>query len=405
MRVNKNVRLPLSLLILGIIAIIIIDSSRPEPVSWRNSFVRTDKIPFGSYVLDQYLHATFPERDIIYNKLNLYNFLLERNMPYSQSSGEKESLLILNTDFKADEVAGNELLTFVSQGNDIFLGARYFDDFLEDSLKLEMARTLEFVPGFLKPDSTTTSYITFEENVFHSRKKFEVERFLADQHFANFESSRAEILMKNKDGKAIFLKFNIGEGGLFLWSNPHLLTNYGILYGSDRALVNHVMAFLGDGPIIWDSYLREGKKMITSPYRYFLINPPLRIALYLSLLFLLLAVLFLSKRKQRVIPQLEQFENSSLEYADIISRLYLSTGRNRDLFTQKLIFFNQHLRSKYNINLHQLNKNDVEKLAEATGREKQEAAQLLRIIYILKNKSEIDDLELLNAHQIISKFY
>ena len=93
-----------------------------------------------------------------------------------------------------------------------------------------------------------------------------------------------------------------------------------------------------------------------SPFRYFLSQPPLRWALYLSMVSILLFMIFTARRKQRAIPVIREPENKSLEFAELIGTLYYQKKDHADLVRKKYLYFAEELRREIQV--------DVEEVAE-----------------------------------------
>ena len=81
-----------------------------------------------------------------------------------------------------------------------------------------------------------------------------------------------------------------------------------------------------------------------SPLRFFLGQPPLRTALYLALLVITLFLIFNARRRQRVIPVVEQPQNRSLEFVKLIGTLYYHNKDHSDIVRKKFAFFAEELR-------------------------------------------------------------
>ena len=89
---------------------------------------------------------------------------------------------------------------------------------------------------------------------------------------------------RNTNTHPNYIKTTFGEnnGAFYLHSNPYAFTNYHLLNGNEDYTAT-VLSYLPKQQIIWDNYNKSGRKVIRSPLRYILTNPPLKWALYVSL--------------------------------------------------------------------------------------------------------------------------
>ncbi|MEM9932386.1 MAG: hypothetical protein AAF824_02185, partial [Bacteroidota bacterium] len=109
-------------LIMGLIVIlylVISISLSEKKIDWSYSFSGKDKIPFGSFVLKEELDILFPEAEILQTEVRVYNTLAyDTVVPYYEKHC---AYLLINSELSLDHTDIQELLYFVSLGNDAFL--------------------------------------------------------------------------------------------------------------------------------------------------------------------------------------------------------------------------------------------------------------------------------------------
>jgi hypothetical protein len=59
----------------------------------------------------------------------------------------------------------------------------------------------------------------------------------------------SEIVVRNKDGKAVAMRLGIGEGELFLVATPLMFTNYGMLDGENASYTFRLLAYMKELPL------------------------------------------------------------------------------------------------------------------------------------------------------------
>ena len=110
-------------------------------------------------------------------------------------------------------------------------------------------------------------------------------------------------------------------------------TNYGMLTGNLSGYIFRLMSQMEDLPwsalrCIWRCQIRMwAVRNQESPFRYFLEQPPLRWALYLTVLTILIFMLFTARRRQRVIPVVEKPKNKSFGVCPAYRHTLLSSSR------------------------------------------------------------------------------
>ena len=114
----------------------------------------------------------------------------------------------------------------------------------------------------------------------------------------------------------------VGSGEIVLVTTPLLFTNYGMLDGDNAAYLFRLLSHLKGLPVVRTEAYGVGAQVEVSPFRYFLSQRPLRWALYLTMLVLVLFMVFTARRRQRAIPVIREPANRNLEFAELIGTLY-----------------------------------------------------------------------------------
>ena len=163
-----------------------------------------------------------------------------------------------------------------------------------------------------------------------------------------------------------------GKGEVIFVSSPLLFTNYGMLEGNTFVYIFRLMSYLADLPVYrTEAYVKTDAMLVAeqSPFREFIKCPPLRWALYLALLGVVLFMIFTARRRQRVIPIMSKPANRSLEFIQLIGTLYYQRKDHVDLVRKKFKLFAEELRKTAGVDISDVNTDDREYqlLAEKTG--------------------------------------
>lgn len=193
-----------------------------------------------------------------------------------------------------------------------------------------------------------------------------------------------------------------GKGEVFFVSSPLLFTNYGMLEGNTSVYIFRLMSYLADLPVYrTEAYAKTDAMLVAeqSPLREFIKRPPLRWALYLAMLGVVLFMIFTARRRQRVIPVMSKPANRSLEFIQLIGTLYYQRKDHVDLVRKKFKLFAEELRKTAGVDISDVNTDDSEYLllAEKTGMDCDRLKKLIRQIrFILHSEGNISVEEMRN---------
>lgn len=179
-----------------------------------------------------------------------------------------------------------------------------------------------------------------------------------------------------------------GKGEVIFVSSPLLFTNYGMLEGNTFVYIFRLMSYLADLPVYrTEAYVKTDAMLVAeqSPFREFIKRPPLRWALYLALLGVVLFMIFTARRRQRVIPILSKPANRSLEFIQLIGTLYYQRKDHVDLVRKKFKLFAEELRKTAGVDISDVNTDDREYLllAEKTGMNSDRLKKVIRQIRLV----------------------
>lgn len=179
-----------------------------------------------------------------------------------------------------------------------------------------------------------------------------------------------------------------GKGEVIFVSSPLLFTNYGMLEGNTSVYIFRLMSYLADLPVYrTEAYVKTDAMLVAeqSPFREFIKRPPLRWALYLALLGVVLFMIFTARRRQRVIPIMLKPANRSLEFIQLIGTLYYQRKDHVDLVRKKFKLFAEELRKTAGVDISDVNTDDREYLllAEKTGMNSDRLKKVIRQIRLV----------------------
>lgn len=331
---------------------LLLEYQMPRRFQWSPSFAHDDRQPFGCYVFDSIFAQQMPRGYSVCRK-SLSQLALEKSSP-------RAIVILRHAGVYVEDVNTDTLLTLAARGNRILYAHSYFDDDLCDTLHIAYAShadytfqklvnqgrrdTLFWVGDTLRYPSA--SYMVSESlisaclsdtatteplAVIHDweNREFASEHVDVNPHWETDGWTKRDSA-KIKVPEVVALSCRVGRGELILVTTPLLFTNYGVL--DCPAYVHRLMNRLKPLPVVrTEAYMPHYDAAESSPFRELLRRPPLRWALYLVLLGVVLLMGFNARRRQRAIPVEEPPRNYQLDFIRHIGTLqYLKKKKNNN---------------------------------------------------------------------------
>ncbi len=391
---DKQVKIYIGFLVLLILGIVYIESSKEKDINWYPSYASKHKIPYGTYIFRKELPAFF------------YKGVQDVYKPpyvFLQDSTKKGTYLFIDGAINFSKTEFYELLNFTKRGNEVFIAtSAAFIDTL--GIKSEKAYST-----------------TFNENVFVKlvNKQFKDKEYSFDREFSKAVFSKidtanttilGQLVIRNKKDSIIskkpnFIKVKHGKGNLYIHLFPEAFTNYGILLNDTNQYTASVISYLSDDKtIFWDAYYKTGKSSIGSPMHYVLNNKSLKWAYYITLIGVLFFIVFKGKRNQRSIPIITPLKNQTLAFTRTIANMYYEKSDHKNIAAHKIDYFLEFIRNKYRISTLEINTEFYQKLAQRSGNTQENIENLFKVINNIQQKEQITKEELLQLNKNIEDF-
>lgn len=381
-------------LIFGAILIVIYITAqfnRPKSVDWTETLSNKDKIPFGTFILNNRLKDIFVNSKIVHYRRPIYNAIEEDSIKNSSYLVVCSNIEVTKSDFDA-------LTKYIKQGNDVFIAAEYMGKAFEKYLNVQTEVYLKI--GY---DATP---VTFLDTSIDSKKYYTIDRGSSSCYFSRFDTAKATVIGENKYHKANFIRYTFGKGSLFLLTNPRLFSNYSLLSADGAAYAATCLSFIKSTPnIIFDEYYTQGDEGSDSPMRVFLNNYALQWAYYLSIATILIFVLFEMKRRQRIIPVIEPLTNSTLDFVTVVGQVYYEKRDNANIAHKKILYFLSYLRDAYQIKTTKFDSEFVEILTTKLALDPTFSNELAGYLQYISTPHKVTDHELIELNKLIEKFY
>lgn len=383
-------------IIIGILLLLytLLTIYRPRQLNWNITLEQQDKNPYGAYILYRQLDSIFPSGEKIASRLTVYNQVINKADTHSVYLLIEPSLNLQEEDVKA-------LWHYISAGNNAFIATADLDGVLADSLKLKISSSLQ---GLGLQDSV---HIHFTNAMLATDSGYYFRKFTLNNYFSKMDTGRTEVLGTLGRHKPNFIRLKIGKGFLYLHASPLCFSNYFMLFHHNSDYTAAALSYLPKTTtkIYWDEYYKIGPEYSGNILTYFLTHRYLRWAWWLALLAMVLYMFFESKRRQRVIPEMDPMTNTSLDFVKTIGNLYFNAQNNKNIAEKKITYFLAFVRSRLYLSTSHLNPAFIDALSQKSEVDHREVTELINMLIQVETSNEISDKMLSLLNNKIDNFY
>lgn len=372
-------------------AFLLLKLSSPKQHNWTITYAADDKNPFGGYALNALARTHFsgPLR-------HSFKTLYELKDSVKAGSG----VLVVAEKFSPGEEDALALLDHIYEGGSAFISARHMNGPFADTLKLKLHNGFGSLLG--GEDSSTLHLVA---TPLDTLRTYAFEDKNIDNYFRNFDTTRTTVIAANEQYRPVTLRMKWGKGDIILNSTPLMFTNICLLSADNADFVSAQLSYLPASELTWTEYYQLGRREITTPLRFILLNEPLRWAYYIALFSLVVFMLFELKRRQRIIPVIPPLANTTLEFVSTIGDLYHQNGDHKNIAEKKITYFLEQVRTKYALNTNQLNDAFSMALAKKTGKEEVEVTALIRAVREMRARPGASAEQLIDLNSKLETFY
>lgn len=423
-----------------LIGLFVLESNRPKPVNWRPSYTSGDKVPMGAFVLYDNLGKIF-ENSKIQNVDQVPVDFLRENDTITGAT-----YIFLNDYLVFDKTETDYLMEFVERGNKVFIAANNATGSLADTLKLEVSSS-SFYGGegddtlrtrLVNKSFDDRSYVYHREGAYRYFERYDtlntkvlgevlafnpgsgyLESLFEDEDIEIVEKeadeeeeaeedtwayTKARELKTRKTPQVNYVEVKVGKGAFYYNLNPVAYSNYYLLNGKEQ-YVAESLSYLNNGVVYFDDYGKSGRKVVTSSMRFVLSQPSLKWAYYIALGGILLYMVFVSKREQRIVPVVKPLENSTVEFTKTIGNLYYQSGDFTSIVEKKITFFLERVRSSYYLNTEKLDASFIKRLSAKSGKSLTQTQDIIDYVNNIRPKPLHNEYELKQLNKRIEAFF
>ncbi|HWJ91092.1 MAG TPA: DUF4350 domain-containing protein [Flavisolibacter sp.] len=402
---KKNLPYIIAVVLLVVLAVLLISNKKNAPRQFndRISLRQRDKIPYGTSVAKSLLPSIFPGAKIFFDNKGPGNWDSLTTTSYNQA------LILVAADFNADESELNRLLSFVQQGNYVFIISRTFSAAARRTFNFTTYEHSfsDFVGGgndslSVKLDEPGALLHHF---IVYPGKKY-------SSSFISLDTLRTKVLGRDEENYPDFIEMKSGNGRFFIHSAPLAFSNYFILHKQNVDYYEHAISMIPPNVerIAWSEYYlnKPSKKREDDEpniFRVLFKYPAFIWGLLTGMFALVLFALLGSRRKQRKIPEYARPKNDSLDFVKTMGRLYHDRRDHQNLAKKMAVYFSEHVRSRYKIPTHTLDDNFIKTLHYKSGYPPEELSRIVSFINYLGLEQEVSEEQLSQFHRELEMFY
>ena len=424
--------------VLVVVLLLVILLGNKEQLSWDEEYKYNQDQPYDNFLIYSLLEARAEKDSFITIKKSVAKELKPSSIE-GTASYVYISDYMMHTD---DEI--DSLLLFAENGHDVFISSNNFsNDFAGRLESLGCIDSTEYEWEY--DEDYDTSYIVYDYGMLHLMGSFydstaklnlthpslmfdealqyvyKIDYKPAKYNWQYFDTNKwcgtDEKVAKlgSNYTKVNFIKVKYGEGAFYLHTTPLAFTNYFLLNEDKLAYAQSVFSHLPDGTIYWDEGSRyyhsdsksnyKSKPFGKSELKYILSQPASKWAFYTMLTGIFLYIVFYMKRRQRIIPVIEPYPNTSVEYVQTVGGLYFMKSDHRRLAEQKFKLFLSFIRNRYRLSTSTLDSKLVKQLASISKVEEARVNEIFELYGTIADKSAMSEEQLISFNKYLEYFY
>jgi len=359
---------------------------------WYDDYRFTSKEPYGAWLF----YEMIVDR---YGKENVFRNSIDTSFTQVDTSGY--TYILLSSSYQGDEKQ-DQLLEFAKKGNEILLiGENLFSKITEVYRSADNAHLLsDSVFNMTFDDKSELQYKRYYESI---TKASDFTPYIID----NTGRSNFVSLGMTTDTTTFFYRRKTSNGTVYHHTAPFLFSNIASKQDFYLTHFNKVFENFNNDKVILDcAYYFEPTETDyndNSPIQYILKEKSLRWAYYTFILTTISFLFFRGKRKQRIIPVLEKNENTSIQYVDTLSALFMQQDQNEKLVPHLEAIFYQRIKQKYF--LAPENEKFVNMLSRKSRIPEKDIEIIIRDFKTGGSGYYFSDDQLITLHRRLEKFY
>jgi hypothetical protein len=435
---NRNLIVLLAAIVGVLLLFLWLGQDGKDEFSWAENYQLKSKQPYGTHVVHELLRGYLPTQ-----KLVDLSKRPAQALP-TDAAAATANYVFMGDGYLTDTADVDKILLFVHNGGRAFVSANAVMNYLMKRLSFTLCDTTTFHTGIDEFDEPLNKYHSFsyeytdtvalrlahpqlaENQPFHY--SYLVKNKAQSYSWAYIDTLNTELDDCTEGGQNIaplgnfddeylnFMRFSYGKGTFFMHTTPLAFTNVQLLDSARLRYATKALSHLQDGIIYWDEKSHASSDVVRnmngsniklnrdSPLKFVLAQPALRWAWFVFLGLVVAYFLFMAKRRQRIVPILEEKKNTSLEFIQTIGLMYFRRHEHVRVCDMQIKQFQTYVRERYKLNSRDMNDTFVKDLAVRSNIVDADIRKITlfekRIAY-----NDITEDAMIELHRLLTHFY
>ena len=342
---------------------------------------------------------------------NNSDFIISDNFDFLENR-ENTLLVSANKNILLDSISLLDIEAFLENGNEVLFISKYLN--FKDNPWSNLLETSSYHDTLFHLEWNDTLAYTYKPlvlNDFDLIGNYDwLSYFESSKEITNTQSSLDQIathedILHLQDSLCIFRKVSTGSSAMYFHTVPELFMNSAAV--GEFYLMNFNKTFdnFKNEKVVFHKFkknnIRDGARK-ESYIQYILSEPSLKFAYYLTILMALIYVFFSSKRKQKEIPIIKKSKNTSLEYINTMSAIFMAQDQNEKLVKHMEKNFFHKMKTLYFID-----RDDTNFAQKLSKKSKVPIALINKILKQFSGVGSYDfnDDQLIRLHNDVNSFY
>ena len=405
---------------------------------WNETYDEKSKEPYGTHIAHDILRGYLPT-----GKLEDLKQKVSESLPTDGQGVTTANYIFIGDGFFTDTADLDKLMLFVHNGGRAFISANAVPNYFLKRISYTVCDT---VVGQEDDEKYFNGYHSFGTQYYDTVSLNFKHAQLFDHQYFNYiyfykneptgypfsyidtletavvlddcpEKSSSVALIGTLDTNKInFLKVAYGKGAVFLHTTPLAFTNIELLDSTRVRYAEKALSHLQNGIIYWDTKSRVSRDVINrmngsnikldreGPLKYVLAQPSLRWAWFLFLGLVAAYLIFVAKRRQRIIPVLEEKTNTSLQFIQTIGLMYFRQNEQVSICDMKMKQFQTFVRERYKLMARTMDDEFVKTLAMKSGISDSDVRAITLFEKRIAHNDITEDI-MIEFHHSLNRFY
>ena len=396
-------------IIIGVVVVVILGlffwlgQRSKDKHDWTETYDEKSREPYGAHIFHEILRGYLPA-----SKLEDLKKKVAESLPTDGTGVTNANYVFIGDGFFTDTADLDKLMLFVYNGGRAFISTNAVPNYFMNRISYTVCDTIfggeqddenSYVSDYhsFKWSYHDTVALDFKHPQLSQNQPFRCTYFYKNEPFSyawsyidTLESASLWHNCSDKtssiapigtldSNKVNFMKVVYGKGAVFLHTTPLAFSNLQLLDSVHLRYAEKALSHLQNGVIYWDTKSRVSRDVINnmngsnlkldkkSPLKYVLEQPALRWAWFLFLGLVAAYLIFVAKRRQRVIPVLEEKTNTSLQFIQTIGSMYFLQNEQVSICDMKMKQFQTFVRERYKLLTRTMDDEFVKTLAMKSG--------------------------------------